>query len=120
MDRPTQTPPMASTTLANTLATASIDPCLNKLSVSLPNAENVVKPPRSPMMRKALVSAVRNGRVSSSSETPPMVTHPRTLTASVPTGNDTPSRRLQQPDQQIPGHRPEKAAHADEEHLCHV
>jgi hypothetical protein len=56
--------------------------------VSFPNAENVVKPPSTPMNANARVSAVKNPGFSASSERNPIVRHPRMLTISVPTGND--------------------------------
>ena len=65
----------------------AVAPDRQAATVSLANAENVVNPPRKPIISRARVSADSDDRAArQSSASAPISRHPATLTTSVPTG----------------------------------
>src|SRR6266850_8148337 len=56
-------------------------------TVSTPNAEKVVKPPRKPVKRSSRISSVRKSRYSATPISTPAMRQPSTLTMNVPSGN---------------------------------
>ena len=68
----------------------NVRPSLNSLIVSIPNAENVVNPPRTPISRKACTSSLSGLCASAYPTINPIRKHPTAFTARVPYGNPDP------------------------------